>query len=59
MDYTALSEPEMLEALGDDASKWAEAFCQFARTNGHTIDEAWMITWFANAIEHSHHVRSR
>lgn len=57
-DYTAMSDPAMLEALGDDASKWAAAFCQMAEKLGHKgIDEGWMIGWFANAIEHSQWVR--
>lgn len=57
-DYTAMSGPEMLAACGDDAAKWAAAFCQNAEKLGHRIDEAWMIAWFANAIEHSHDVRT-
>lgn len=57
-DYTTMSPSEMLEALGDDASKWAAAFCQTALKLGHNgIDEGWMIGWFANAIEHSYWVR--
>ncbi|MBS0343806.1 MAG: hypothetical protein JSS56_25150 [Proteobacteria bacterium] len=57
MDYTVMPPAEMLTALGDKADKWAAAFCQHARKVGHDIDEGWMIGWFANAIEHSHHVR--
>lgn len=57
-DYTAMSPGEMLSAVGDDASKWAAAFCQTAKKLGHgNIDEGWMIGWFANAIEQSHAVR--
>jgi hypothetical protein len=33
---------------GDDATKWAEAFC---RTYPGAMDEGTMIGWFANAIE--------
>ena len=58
-DYTAMQPGEMLDAVRDDASKWAAAFCQTARKLGYTIDEGWMIGWFANAIEHSHAVRTR
>lgn len=59
-DYTGMTGPQLLEALGDDASKWAAAFCQHAKTfNLHHIDEGWMVGWFANAIEHSHDVRGR
>ena len=58
-DYTQMSGPELLQALGDDAAKWAAAFCQRAKKyGGHDIDEGWMIGWFANAIEHSHDVRT-
>lgn len=44
---------DLLRALGDDAAKWAAAFCAIAKKQGHDIDEGWMIGWFANAIEHS------
>lgn len=57
-DYTSMSAPEMLAACGDDAAKWAAAFCQIAKALGHDIDEGWMIGWFANAIEHSFDVRT-
>lgn len=39
-----------------DAADWASAFCKIANDQGYTngmgepIDEAWMITWFANAL---------
>jgi hypothetical protein len=57
-DYTAMDGPKMLAAMGDDAMKWAVAFCQTARKLGHHgIDEGWMVGWFANAIEHSSDVR--
>lgn len=56
-DYMGMETHEMLKMLGDDASKWAAAFCQIAKAKGHDIDEGWMISWFANAIEHSTHVR--
>ena len=57
-DYTAMSGPEMLHACRDDGHKWATAFCQHAKTQGHDIDHGWMVGWFANAIEHSHDVRT-
>lgn len=57
-DYTAMEVPSMLQSLGDDGSKWAAAFCQHAKMNGHDIDEGWMIGWFANAIEVSNDVRA-
>lgn len=33
-----------------DARDWTEAFCKIANKDGHIIDEAWMQTWFANAL---------
>lgn len=39
-----------------DASDWAAAFCQIANRMGYKndlgepMDEAWMTTWFANAL---------
>lgn len=33
-----------------DARDWAASFCKTAKTRGHEIDEAWMVTWFANAL---------
>ena len=54
-DYTKLSGPELLQALGDNAQLWAKAFLQI--TEGKEIDEGLMIGWFANAIEHSTAVR--
>lgn len=57
-DYTTMEAGDMLKAMGDDATKWAAAFCQIATKIGHPgIDEGWMIGWFANAIEHSSDVR--
>jgi hypothetical protein len=59
-DYTAMDGPQLLSAMGDDAAKWADAFCQHAKKLGHgDIDEGWMIGWFANAIESSHDLRMR
>lgn len=59
-DYTALEGGDILQALGDDASKWAEAYCQHAIKFGFDRnDREIMVTWFANAIEHSHDVRMR
>jgi hypothetical protein len=30
--------------------EWAKEFTQIAEDMGITIDEDWMVTWFANAI---------
>lgn len=56
---TGAADPELLEALGDNAERWAAAFCSVAKQHGYVIDEWWMIGWFANAIEHSHEVRTK
>lgn len=61
-DFTAMTAPQMLEACGDDAMQWSIAFCQTAKKLGIDLGddaEGWMVGWFANAIEHSHHVRGR
>jgi hypothetical protein len=52
-----MTDGELLAYMGDDAAKWAAEFCKIARDLGHDIDEGWMIGWFANAIEHSSHIR--
>jgi len=54
-DYSKFTAPELLEALGDNAQKWAQAFMQLSA--GKEIDEGLMIGWFANAIEHSSDIR--
>lgn len=52
IDYTTMRDTDLLEACGDDGRVWAAAFCQCARKLGVTgVDEEWMTTWFANAIE--------
>lgn len=57
-DYAKMDAPDMLQALGDDAAKWAAAFRQTALRLGYSdMDEGWLIGWFANAIEHSTDVR--
>ena len=56
-DYTKFdSSADMLHALGDDAGKWAEAFLQY-HPNAD-LDESDLISWFANAIEHSFDIRT-
>lgn len=54
-DYTKMSGPEMLEACGTDAAKWAKAFMQHKDAFGPDyVSEDIMIGWFANAIMHTH-----
>lgn len=48
------SDAEVLARLGDDAAKWAAEFRQTAIRLGYSdMDEGWLISWFANAIEGS------
>ena len=57
-DFTTLDGPKLLDVLRDNAANWAAAFNQHAVKLGYSeMDEGWLITWFANAIEHSHDVR--
>jgi len=54
IDYTEMDGPQLLDACGADAMKWAQAFCQIKmkqRWTAADIDEALMVSWFANAIE--------
>jgi len=52
--------PELLQRLGDDASKWASEFRKKAIKLGYSdMDEGWLIGWFANAIEHSTDIRRK
>ena len=43
--------------MGTDAMRWAEEWCRIAREigaadDGRTvIDEGWMVSWFANAMQ--------
>ena len=60
IDYAAMTDPELLTALGDNGMAWAEAFCQIKKTRSWTldeIDEGLMVAWFANAIEAATDVR--
>ena len=51
--YNDMNAGGFLTALGDDATKWADAFCeQFPQ-----IDREAAFGWFANAIENSSDVR--
>lgn len=49
MDYTKLNDGAKLSAMGRDAAKWADAFCQL--NPSASVDEGLMIGWFANALE--------
>jgi len=49
MRYTDMNPGDMLQSLGDDAMKWADAFCeQFP-----DFDREAAFGWFANAIENT------
>lgn len=45
-NYRTMKEPELLDAMGIDAQKWAEAFCQCTLFQDRDLAE----TWLANAI---------
>lgn len=49
-NYIGLSEPDLLEALGTDAKKWADAFHQMYPEFSHGL----MLTWFSNALIAGH-----
>lgn len=51
--YANMNDGDLLTALGDDATKWADAFCE----QYPAMERAIMFGWFANAIEHSGDVR--
>ncbi len=57
--YAEMSAPELLQAVADDAGKWADAFVEIVLKGGVEIDQALMIGWFANAIESSYDLRRR
>lgn len=57
MEYRLDSTPDFLRAVGDDARKWAEAFCEHYGKD--KIDVDLMTAWFASAIEHSYDIRTR
>lgn len=45
---------DQLNRLGDDAKAWANEFRKTAIKLGYSdMDEGWLISWFASAIEHS------
>jgi hypothetical protein len=60
-DYLKLEGGELLQAMGDDAYRWAGGFRAYAleiqRHGKNPLDEGFLIAWFANAIEHSSDVR--
>ncbi len=51
-DYTTMEPGEMYHALGADAMKWAEAFCQYHPEAQVEVDQ--MLGWFANAMMAMH-----
>ena len=54
-NYRAMTICDMLQALGDDAQKWADALLQ-AYPNCNIPHEI-IMPWFANAMQHSSDVR--
>jgi hypothetical protein len=54
-DVGMKTDNEIISECGDDAAKWAKAFCEtIGESHGHpaiAVDQELMIGWFANAIE--------
>lgn len=50
-DYTKLNGPDLLHEMGQDATKWAAAFCQIHPHED--ADEEILMVWFSNAIMHT------
>jgi len=50
-DYTKFNGADLLHEMGQDAQKWAEAFCQMIPKDER--DQEIMLVWFANAIMHT------
>ena len=51
MNYTKLNDADLLHEMGQDAMKWAEAFCQ--KHPDANVNEGLMVSWFASAIMHA------
>ena len=49
-DYTEMNGGELINTIGTDAAKWAEAFCQHLDRFGRRIEPDWLLGWFANAM---------
>jgi hypothetical protein len=50
--YKDMTDGQLVDTCGKDASKWAAAFCQCARKLGYSpMDQEWVQGWFACAIE--------
>ena len=50
-DYTALKGPDLVHECGQDAQKWADAFCQLVPDA--VVENHVLMGWFASAIMHS------
>lgn len=58
MKEPSVSDEKLLDGYGDDAARWAEAFCNVAKKIGvENLPQDWVHGWFANAIEHSTMIR--
>jgi hypothetical protein len=59
MNFCEMSDSDLLVYCGQDARKWAEAFCKIKEAKNYNItdiDEGLMIGWFANAIENKENI---
>lgn len=53
-EYLKMQSGDMLQALADDAMKWADAFAELHPE----VDKGTTVAWFANAIENAWDTRS-
>lgn len=59
LDYTAMTQSQMISECGADAMKWAAAFMQYTAKKGGDFTEHDVFVWFANAIETAFDVKSQ
>lgn len=53
-NYTNMSGPEITDACGSDAYKWADAFRQHALRVADPMEPGFLLAWFANAMMAMH-----
>ena len=57
---TKESDGELLQRLGNDATKWAAEFRKTAIRLGYSdMDEGWLTGWFANAMQSEYEAMMR
>lgn len=59
-EVNRMNNQELTRYCGDDAQRWAQAFCVKKQARSWRLDdisEILMLAWFSNAIEQAAHVR--